>query len=329
MENMGDYYNQSPITKIIFSYGFKKGDILENLLKSEINLINFKDMKLPISIDPNDFGKIINKSSIAEGNIYHIQDNLGRSIIFKEFEKENQIEYFKNQNLILEFKDIKFSEGKFLRILGKRRLFFENGNKSLEIASIVTPFISKTKKDKVENNNFITLDIETYGNKELVPYLIKFYDGKNSYPFYLSDYNSIDLMMEACFKKLFIRKYNKYQIYIHNLMKFDIIFLLKYLVKHVSVNPLIHRGRIIQLSINYGPNLQYILTFKDSYLILLASLRKLAESFLVKTRKSIFPHRFVNENNLNYIGPIPDFKYFDGISKEEYLKYCESFKDNN
>jgi hypothetical protein len=325
---MGDYYNQSPFKRIIFSYGFKRGEITENFSKSEINLLNFKDMKLPISIDPNDFGKIINKTSIAEGNIYHIQDNLERAIIFKEFEKENQIEYFKNQNLILEFKDNKYSEGKFLRILGKRKLFFENGNKTLEISSIVTPFITKIKKDKVEINNFLTLDIETFGSNELIPYLIKFFDGKKSYYFFLSDYNSIELMMEACFKELFTRKYNKYQVYVHNLTKFDIIFLLKYLVKHVSVKPLIHRGRIIQLATNYGPNLKYKLTFKDSFLMLLASLAKLGQSFNVDIKKSIFPHKFVNENNLNYIGKVPDFKYFYNISKEEYLNYCESFKVN-
>jgi hypothetical protein len=216
MVNMGDYYNQSDITKIIYSYGFKRGEITEKFSKSEIDLMNFKDMKLPISINPNDFGKIINKTSITEGNIYLIQDNLGRSIIFKDFEKENQVNYFKDQNLILNFIDNKFSEGKFLRILGKRKIFFENGNKTLEISSIVTPFISKIKKDKIEINNIITLDIETYGISELVPYLISFYDGKKSYSFYLNDYKTIDLMMEACFKELFVRKYNKFQVYVHN-----------------------------------------------------------------------------------------------------------------
>lgn len=62
---MGDYYNQSPIQKIIFSYGFKRGLITENVSKTEINLINFKDMELPISINPNGFfkGKVKGDSS--------------------------------------------------------------------------------------------------------------------------------------------------------------------------------------------------------------------------------------------------------------------------
>jgi hypothetical protein len=282
-------------------------------------------MKLPISIDPNDFGKVINKSSTDEGNIYTILDNLGRIIIFKEFEKENLVEFFKNGNLILSFKDIKFSDGKILRKLGTKSLFFENGAKSLELLTLDTPFISKLKSDKIETNNFITLDIETYGDSELTPYLICFYDGIKTYSFYLGDYNSIESMMEACFKKLFIRKYNNYQIYVHNLTKFDIYFLLKYLIKYVSVEPLIHKGRIIQLVIKYGHNFEYSLNFKDSYLILLASLEKLSLAFNIETPKSIFPHKFVNANNLNYIGEVPSISNFFKIDNLTYYDYNKIF----
>ena len=230
---MGDYYNQSSISQIIFSYGFKRGEITEKFSSSEIHLMNFKDMKLPISLDPIDYGKIINKTSISEGNIYLIQDNLGRTVIFKEFEKENLIEIFKNRNLIIKFKDNKFSENKFLRIIGSKNLFFENGEKTFSSIQLNTPFISKLKKDKIETNNFITLDIETYGETILTPYLINFYDGVSNYSFFLSDFDSIESMMNACFKKLFIRKYNNFSVYIHNFTKFDIYFLLKYLIKQV------------------------------------------------------------------------------------------------
>lgn len=327
MENMGDYYNQSPFKRIIFQYGFKRGEISEILSKSEVNLINFKDMKLPISTDPIDYGKIIETIILEDHKIYIIHDKLGRTILFKEFEKENIITYSKNQIEILKFKDNKFSESKFLRKLGNRKLFFENGSKSLELLTLVTPFISKLKKDKIETNNFITLDIETYGDSELTPYLISFYDGVQSYSFYLSDFDSIDSMMEACFKKLFLRKYNKFSVYIHNLTKFDIIFILKYLIKHVSVNPLIHNGRIIQLEISYGPENQYKINMKDSYLILLSSLEKLGINFGVQKQKSIFPHKFVNENNLNYIGEVPSINNFFKISESDYNNYLKLFSN--
>jgi hypothetical protein len=135
-------------------------------------------------------------------------------------------------------------------------------------------------------------------------------------------------MILDCFKDILIRKYNRSNIYIHNLANFDIIFLLKYLVKLGVVHPIIHNGRIISINLNYGKDNEYQIQFKDSYLILLNSLMKLCKSFKVKNPKSIFPHLFVNENNLNYVGPVPDLKYFKNISEEDYLEYCTQFNNN-
>jgi len=327
LEGMGDYYTQSPFIKLIFSYGFGKGVITESLTKSEVNLINFKDMKLPISIDPNDYGKIFKELSWDNKKIYFINDKLGRSIIFEQFENENIITYTRNGMEILKFKDIKFQDNKFLRKLNNKSLFFENGNKTLELLALNTPFISKIKIDKTEVNNFLTLDIETYVNNDniLIPYLISFYDGTESNYFYLTDFSNVDNMMKACFNKIFVRKYNKFNIYIHNLAKFDIIFLLKHLIKNVEVEPMIHRGRIISIKIHYGKDNQYQVQFRDSYLILLSSLEKLGRNFGVVNKKSIFPHLFVNESNLNYEGNVPTIENFFEISEIDYLNYKNSF----
>jgi hypothetical protein len=287
--------------------------------------MKYKENQIPISLNPNDYGTIIKEITLADHKIYIISDKLKRTIIFEEFEKENIITFSKDQKEIIKFIDNKFSEGKFLRKLGKKSLFFENGAKILELLTLDIPFISKLKKDKIEINNFITLDIETYGESILTPYLISFYDGVQSYSFYLSEYNSIESMMEACFKKLFVRKYNNFSVYIHNLTKFDIYFLLKYLVNYVQVDPLIHNGRIIQLNISFGPDLQYKMTLKDSYLILLSSLEKLGTNLGVQNKKSIFPHKFVNINNLNYIGQIPGIENFFKISENDYNNYLKSF----
>jgi hypothetical protein len=47
-----------------------------------------------------------------------------------------------------------------------------------------TKFISKSVKTKNLTNNFIILDIETFvQDNTLIPYLICFYDGKNTYSF--------------------------------------------------------------------------------------------------------------------------------------------------
>jgi hypothetical protein len=190
-------------------------------------------------------------------------------------------------------------------------------------------FISKLAATKSLNNKFITLDVETYiKNSILIVYCISIFDGKNKTTFFLNDYkNSEDLIMTAL-KSIMLRKYNRSNVYIHNSAKFDIIFLLKYLVKLGPVHPTIHNGRIININFNFGKDSEYQIQFRDSYLLLLRGLMKLCKSFKVENEKSIFPHLFVNENNLDYIGEVPDFKYFDKVSKEDYNNYCEQFNNN-
>jgi hypothetical protein len=110
--------------------------------------------------------------------------------------------------------------------------------------------------------------------------------------------------------------------------KFDLIFLLKYLVKLGNIKPIIHNGKFISVTIAYGDDNQYQIKFKDSLLLLLNSLNKLSKSFKVDDGKTVFPILFVNENNLNYIGEVPDFKYFKNINFVEYENYKAKFNNN-
>jgi hypothetical protein len=136
-------------------------------------------------------------------------------------------------------------------------------------------------------------------------------------------------MIIHALKDLMIKKYDNYKVYIHNLAKFDAIFLFKYLIKLGIVNPIIHNDRLISINLNYGKNNEYKLQFKDSYLILLASLAKLGQGFKVSTVKSVFPILFVNENNLDYIGKVPDISYFSNkIKLSDYKEYCSNFNNN-
>src|SRR5258707_461741 len=234
-----------------------------------------------------------------------------------------KIKYVNRQTLsINKVQMLTTNDNKFIRIIDNKKYYFENGEQFLLTSEFKSKFISKTKKSKDLVNNFITIDIETYIVDGLMtPYLICFYDGKNFYYFYLSDYNSVEEMMLNCLKSILIRKYKGYSVYAHNLAKFDIIFLLKYLVKIGNINPIIHNGKIISLIINYGENGQYKIEFKDSLLLLLTSLKSLCSCFKIDESKSIFPHLFVNENNLDYNGEVPNINNFIKISKDEYQYY--------
>jgi hypothetical protein len=169
------------------------------------------------------------------------------------------------------------------------------------------------------------MDIETFvKNNVHVAYAISFFNGENCNSYYLTDYKNSENMIINCINELMIKKYDNYKIYIHNLSGFDANFLLKILVNLGEIKPIIHNKKIISITFKMNG---YVVTFKDSQQMLIGSLRKLAKAFGVETQKSIFPYSFVNENNLNYNGYIPDFKYFDSISKSEYLIYYEIFKN--
>ena len=83
-------------------------------------------------------------------------------------------------------------------------------------------------------------------------------------------------MFIKAFNSIFIKKYSSHVIYAHNFSSFDGIFILKFLSSHFHIVPLIKDGKIIQITVNFR---EFTFTFRDSYLILPSSLRKLAKSF--------------------------------------------------
>jgi len=167
------------------------------------------------------------------------------------------------------------------------------------------------------------MDIETFIKDNIhIPYCISWFDGEQSFSYYLTYYKNPDAMIIDCMKDLMVRKYNNYKVYIHNLAGFDAYFLLKILVNLGIVKPIIHHGKIISINFKYN---KYEVTFRDSRQLLNASLRSLGEAFNVEITKSIFPYSYTHENNLNYNSHVPEFKYFTEISKIEYQDYMNQF----
>ena len=114
-------------------------------------------------------------------------------------------------------------------------------------------------------------------------------------------------MLIDCIKSLMLRKYHGYKIYLHNLGNFDGIFLLNILTELSDrVSPIINNGKIISIKFKFC-NGKYTLHFRDSFLLLPSSLAKLAVAFDVED-KGKFPYNFVQLNNLNYEGSVPDKK---------------------
>jgi hypothetical protein len=327
----GEYYNETLIESFIISYGFKEGLAQSKEVKNkDLNFQNYRNYKLIISFNPLDFGKLLNITKLVNETLYILIDDNNFIIKILHNEKKNIIEISKDGDTIIKFIDNKLTENRFLRILENKKYYFENNKEILYIKEMKSKFISKLKPIKNFNNKFITFDIETYiKDSVLKVFCISIYDGINKNSFVITDYNNSEDFILAALKSILLRKYNGFNIYIHNMANFDIIFLMKYLVTVGSINPIIHNGRIISITLNYGKNNEYQINFRDSYLLLPKSLAELTKGFNVETLKSVFPYLFVNENNLNYIGEVPQLKYFDNkISKTEYSKYKNNFNNN-
>ena len=128
-------------------------------------------------------------------------------------------------------------------------------------------------------------------------------------------------------------------VYCHNGSGFDYIFLMTYITGLGKVEPIIKDSKFINLKLKWVKDkTEYSINFRDSLLMLPASLRKLAKSFNIEN-KGYFPFRFVNNFtvDLDYIGNTPDFSYFTDLNQDEYekivsdswnlkqeaIKYCE------
>jgi len=326
-------YTTKPIKSIIFSYGIREG--LIDQFTSDINTTNinqkyqiFYNNKLPIvkTGNPNEYGKILSSNN----NKYTIFVDNKILILLDSDLKNNQIinniKYIKNGREIANWIDTVIAKNSIMREIGKSIYYYEN----MELVLIrVTKKSKPIDKIKVNNkliNKIITMDLETVLIDNIhVPYLLSWYDGNITKSYYIKNLDPVTIeleilrMINRAIEDLCIRKYNNYRIYLHNFSKFDGYFLVKYLAKIGICDPIIHKGKIISLNFTYN---NYNIVFKDSYLLLPSSLRKLGKSFNVESLKGIFPYGF---SDINYKGEVPDFNYFNKISIEEYNKYKDSF----
>ena len=187
---------------------------------------------------------------------------------------------------------------------------------------------TKLTTDKIINSNFITMDIETIKlESKFTPYLICAYNGID----YITSYANESLDQKSLFHSfinqllLFFNETKVLTVYAHNLSGFDGIFLLKHLLTFGKVKPLIHNGKLRSIKVNLNINGYKAKTiiFKDSYLLLPLSLRKLCEAFNISNPKGFFPFLL---NKIFYKGILPKRDHWTDISVSDYIKLQFKYK---
>lgn len=280
-----------------------------------IKLEKFGEIKLPSNNNYLTWGKEISPNIIiSKKRIYHINPN--------------NIEVYENGEKIITFIDQISNNNKydFIRIINNNKYYIKNNKIVLIIKELPTKYLSKLKFKKISDPKIITFDIETLLiNNIHKPYLYSMFDGRKSFTWFTDS-------PEQLFDRLLSRKYKNYNVYAHNLSRFDVVFIFKYLSalknKGFNVKLLIRDQNIISISIiNRNKNIS--ITIRDSYLILPAALSKLTKQFQVIQQKLIEPV-FVGKGHPQYkmadlshynkdIERIEDFNLW----KNKIQKYCE------
>jgi hypothetical protein len=131
MEDKSEYYKELTIKNMIFSYTIKKGrakdkinfDSVNSGLISNLEYQYFHHHKLPITMDPLKYGKLLKQID----NIYFVQINRTNTAVITKNEDFNKVEFFKEGELIYEYKDHKVDNLTFVRsILNKHYTFKDN-----------------------------------------------------------------------------------------------------------------------------------------------------------------------------------------------------------
>ena len=205
--------------KIIFTYIDKKGTAPETraLLQPPVYTVTthvFNNMQLPLSMDPADYGDIIGKDVRDPNFIRNIISNR-KHVIVIDSSLDNKVNKVHIEGAIdLQWVDTKLSEDLFRRDIGKNTIYIKNGEivvKSKQLSA--KPFRKLQKENSLNNNNFLTIDIETVKIDGMaVPYLICAFDGKDYFHSYAKDTSleSIDELflnfIKFLTKKIYTRK---------------------------------------------------------------------------------------------------------------------------
>ena len=290
-----NYYHSEPVIEVTFNffliaqdrekYYTDKWSALSLVRARPIKLDKFEFFQggsyyLPPNQDYTKWGLVLSSSNLE--NTLVITDS--NNTIYKVNKLSNltfKVEVIKGQLTILTFIDSHFQDDIFIRKIDKFTYYIQNGKILLKVKELQTEYLTKlaNPKDLSPNPKIITFDLETVTSASdgiMTPFLASMFDGKDKFYWFTDDPSYL-------FKELLRSKYYGYSVYAHNLSRFDLVFLFKYIAS------LAHEGeysvdikkddqvKLIRISNNHK---KISITLKDSYLLLPDTLANLAILFL-------------------------------------------------
>jgi DNA polymerase type B, organellar and viral len=348
---LSDSYISHPISNIIFSYIIKDGQCLEkdrallsDLTNKNKSSHNFNNMNLPISMNPSDYGEVLVDNYVQTGgkNLHRFIVENGNKTYRIDVSNDGLINNVKIQgNIDLEWTDTKIGSDIFKREIKKSTIYFMDGEIVLRKQILPAKPFRRLQVDPNIIPNFYTMDIETVKlDRHQTPYLICAYNGSD----YITSYGKDKKALFTTFFDQLLSKIesgSKTLIYAHNLSGFYGILIFKHLLSLGKVEPLLFNGKLITIKVTVKGSTKSenkVLVFKDSFLLLPLSLRKLCLAFDTIVPKGYLPFKLTN---IFYTGVLPKFEYWSGISlgvyeslasenkgkfwsfQQEAIKYCK------
>ena len=300
--------------------------ILKNYEYKNIYMDNYGD---PIyDKSQNLIGYKIGSNKFASIDTYYNDNNLLCNKV--SIKSLSEIDSPTQDEPLISWVDTKTESG-FVRYYKKNKYYYDKNNKLInkETSFTCSPFPNH-KKDYRFNDKIGTIDFETFGSNVGMGHQHVYAGGwaiKNSVNLFYRKHNETsENFINKFFFSVFSNNHNidGYTFYVHNLGRFDSIFIIKSLIlnKNFFITPIWKDNCIISLSIKF---LDKKITLLDSLQLIPGSLDNILKSYDCEVQKGVFPYAFVNINNLFYIGDKPSKKYFPNISD---LKY-DNIPENN
>lgn len=142
MIDRGEYYKESSIISMTFSYGVREGRALEKGFPTDVKYHNYSNHKLPITMNPLKYGKLLDQT----GNKYTVQINDTNIVIIIKHDDENEVSFYRKGNLIYKYKDTYIDENSFTRDMGNKKFHIINDEITLTTVEKAIKFMTRIKK---------------------------------------------------------------------------------------------------------------------------------------------------------------------------------------